>query len=203
MTVVRRKQVEMKQRGFVFLSIATAAVALSGCGAGTYGFSRYYTPTDEEEPFHETSREFTYGAVTARPRDFRDQSVSWFGVVQSVKQTADGRQTIRLAYHKHKERHLCEGETESTCRVTIHHKSTGGFTAVVRLRSQDQSSGLEKVRPGTLMRVFGKVRCKKDVNGDPVCARDDEGGVILDCEYYRQWPVRYYRTTRSAGKMVR
>lgn len=188
---------------FAILALLPAVSAVSACGAGPYGFSRYYTPSEEEETFDQTSREFTYGAVTARPKDYQEQLIGWFGIVESVKPADNGRQLVRLAYHKHKERHLCEGETESTCRVTVNHKSTGGFTAVVSLRPEDQVASLEKVQPGTLMRVFGKVRCQKDANGDPQCAYDEAGGVILDCVYYRQWPARYYRTTKTMGKMVR
>ncbi len=183
--------------------LMSIAVGAGACGAGPYGFSRYYTPIDEEKSYDESSREFTYGAVTARPKDYQDQLIGWFGVVESVKPADDGRYLIRLSYHKHKERHLCEGETESTCRVTVHYKSTGGFTAVLTLRPEDLIPSLEKVQPGTLMRVFGKVRCKKDANGDPKCAYDEKGGLILDGVYYRQWPARYYRTTKTMTRMVR
>jgi hypothetical protein len=204
MNVFLRKKIDMKKHLFFTIpALLLAAIALSACGAGPYGFSRYYTPTKDEKNFDATSHEFTYGAVTARPRDFQDQLIGWFGVVKSVKPAEDGRHLVRLAFHKHKERHLCEGETESTCRVTVNHKSTGEFTAVLSLRPEDLVPSLEKVQPGTLMRVFGKVRCHKDENGDPQCAYDEEGGVILDCVYYRQWPARYYRTTKAMGKMVR
>ena len=188
---------------FTVPALFLAALSATACGAGPYGFSRYYTPTKEEAPFDEGSREFTYGAVTARPKDFQDQLIGWFGVVKSVKPADDGRYLVRLAYHKHKTRHLCEGETESTCRVTVNHKSTGEFTAVLNLRPKDLMASLDKIQPGTLMRVFGKVRCHTDADGNPQCAYDDDGGVILDCEYYQQWPTRYYRTTKAMGKMVR
>ena len=193
----------MKNHLLRILLTAFAAAVTSACGAGPYGFSRYYTPTNEEEPFDESSREFTFGAVTARPKDFRDQLISWFGIVESIRPADDGRYLVRLSYHKHRKRHLCEGETESSCRVTVNQKSTGGFTAVLTLRPEDLVPSLEKVQPGTLMRVFGKVRCRDDEKGEPRCAYDVDGGVMLDCVYYRQWPARYYRTTRTMDRMVR
>jgi hypothetical protein len=197
-----RKRPNMKT-SLLLLGAICAACTLSACGPGPYGFSRYYTPTKEEAPFDETSLEFTYGAVAARPQDYEGRLIGWFGIVESVKPAEDGRFLVRMAFHKHKERHLCEGETESTCRVTVNHKATGGFTAILALRPEDQMASLDKVQNGTLIRVFGKLRCNKDANGNPKCEYDEKGGVILDGVFYRQWPARYYRTTRTAGKMVR
>ena len=180
-----------------------AALTLLGCGAGQYGYARYYEPLKEEEPYQETSKEFTFGAVTARPQDYTGQRIAWFGIVEKVQATKDGRSLVRLSFHTHKQRHLCEGETESTCRVTVHHKSTGGFSAALTLRPKDTVPGLDKVQAGTLMRVFGRVRCVENAKGEAMCDRDKDGGIILYTDYYRQWPARQYRTTRTAGKMVR
>ena len=184
------------------LLIASLAMVI-GCGAGSYGYSRYYVPLDEEESYHETSDVFTLGAVTARPQDYEGKLIGWFGIVEKIRPTKDGRSLIQLAFHKHKTRHLCEGETDDTCRVTVNHRSTGSFSAAVMLSEEDKRPGLDKVQPGTLMRVFGQIRCIEDDNGDPKCDRDGNSNIILYCDYYRQWPAREYRSTHSADKMVR
>ena len=186
---------------YAMVTLLTAAIA--GCGSGPYSYARYYEPLEAERPYHETSREFTLGAVTARPQDFDGQLIAWFGIVEKVLDTKDGRSLVRLSFHKHKNRHLCEGETESTCRVTVNQGSTGKFAAAVFLKPEDMKPGLDKIQPGTLMRIIGKVRCVEDENGDPKCDTDAKNGIIIYCDYYRQWPARHYRTTRSAGKMVR
>ncbi len=185
------------------LRLVLIAVLLCGCGAGQYGYARYYVPLDDEEPYHTASMEFTFGAVSARPQDYKGKLIGWFGIVEKVQPTEDGRALIRLEFHKHKARHLCEGETSDTCRVTVNQKSSGGFSAVVALTAKDKKPGLDKVQSGTLMRVFGRVRCIEDANGDPKCDLDSQDGVILYTEYYRQWPARHYRTTHSMKKMVR
>jgi hypothetical protein len=185
------------------LLLIGTALLLCGCGAGQYGFSRYYVPLDEEKPYEAKSRVYTYGSVTARPHDFIDKWIGWFGIVEKAAATEDGRHLVRLAFHTHKERHLCESEVSSSCRVTVNFKSTGGFSALLSLRGEDLVPGLDKVQPGTLMRVFGKVRCQKTPDDEYQCDHDEKGGVLLDVEYYRQWPARYYRTTRRAGQMRR
>ena len=35
------------------------------------------------------------------------------------------------------------------------------------------------------------------------CETDKKKNILLTGEYYRQWPRREYRTTRTANKMVR
>ena len=175
----------------------------AGCGAGPYGFSRYYEPLKEEKPYDEKAETFTCGMVTARPQDYIDKLIGWFGIVEKVVATKDGRHLVRLSYHPHKSRHLCETEVSSSCRVTVHYKATGGFSVLLDLRGEDMIPGLDKVQPGTLMRVFGKVQCQQTGRGKYQCERDDQGDVLLKGEYYRQWPARYYRTTRTANRMRR
>lgn len=183
--------------------LLTGGTLLMGCGAGQYGYARYYVPLDEEEPYEAASRVFTYGAVTARPHDYIDQLIGWFGIVKAVKATRDGRHLVKMTFHTHKARHLCESEVSSSCRVTVNYKSTGEFSALLDLQGEDLIPSLDKVQPGTLLRVFGKVICRKKPDGEYQCDRDDSGGVILNGEYYRQWPRRHYRTTRTAGRMRR
>jgi hypothetical protein len=187
-----------------FLSLALLALFFStACGPGPYGFARYYEPTKAEKPFFEQAEKHPYSIVAAKPDKYQDRLIAWFGIVQAVKATSDGRYLIHLTHNKHKQRHLCEGESSSSCRVTVHHKSTGGFSAVIDLRPADLRPGLDKVQPGTLMLIYGKVQCKKTEDEQLQCAYDDQGGLLLDSAHYRQWPARYYVTTRAAEALRR
>jgi len=184
------------------LAAAVAAV-LAGCGAGRWGYDRSYVPLKEERPFHEGGSELAYSEVTTDPADYRDRLVAWFGMVESVEPAEGGKHTVRMSHHKHQDRHLCKTDSKRSCRVTVHFKSSGGFSAVLDLRPEDMEASLDKVQPGSLLRVFGKVRCREDEDEQVVCDYDDQGGVILEGEHYRQWPARYYVTTRAASIMRR
>jgi len=186
------------------LGLATAMFAVAGCGAGPYGFSRHYTPLDDEEDLYDSSKEYPYEAVTSDPDDYQGKTLRWFGIVQQVEPADDGRHRVRMSHHQHQDRHLCEGETHSSCRVTVHFKSSGGFTALLKLRQEDVVPGLDKVQPGSLLHVYGKVRCRYDEDDEEtICDYDDLGGPLLDGEFYRQWPARYFVTTRAASSMRR
>jgi hypothetical protein len=186
------------------LALATAALIAVGCGAGQYGFSRHYTPLDDEEQYYEQSKEYPYESVTSDPADYDGKMLRWFGIVKKVEPTDDGRYRVQMSHQKHEDRHLCEGETHSSCRVTVHFKSSGAFSALLDLRQEDVVPGLDKVQPGSLVHVYGKVRCHMDEDEEQlVCDYDDLGGPLLDGVYYRQWPARYYVTTRAAGSMRR
>jgi hypothetical protein len=176
---------------------------LLSCGPGPYGFSRYYVPGEPEEAFHKQAREYPYGIVAANPDRYRDQLIAWFGIVQRIEQTKDGKYQIRFSYNRHKERHLCAEQSSSSCRVTVHFKPTGYFSARLQLRAEDVKPGLDKIQTGTLMRLFGRVRCSEREEGQLQCDYDEEGGLILEAVHYRQWPVRYYATTRAAAALRR
>ncbi len=183
--------------------IVWSFLLVQACGSGPYGFTRYYMPSDSEEPFDKQARELPYGVVAANPDDYQEQLIGWFGIVQKVEQTQDGRYKVRMSHNQHKERHLCADDTNSSCRVTVHFKSSGGFSAILSLRPEDLVPGLDKVQPGTLMRVFGRVRCRQNEEEQMECDYDEQGGVLLDGAHYRQWPARYYVTTRAASVMRR
>lgn len=185
-------------------ALAAAALAIAGCGAGQYGFAHEYVPLDDEEDLYEVSTEYPYEAVTSDPADFDGKLIRWFGIVQQVDPSDDGRYRVRMSHQRHQDRHLCDGEANSSCRVTVHFKSSGGFTALLALREEDVVPGLDKVQPGSLIHVYGKVRCRMDEDEEQlVCDYDDLGGPLLDGQYYRQWPARYFVTTRAASSMLR
>jgi hypothetical protein len=186
------------------IGIAVVALITVGCGAGPYGFSRYYTPLGDEEDLYEKTAEYPYQAVTSDPADYQDKTLRWFGIVEQVDPADDGRYRVRMSHHQHQDRHLCDGETDSSCRVTVHFKSSGGFTALIKLRQEDVVPGLDKVQPGSLLHVYGKVRCRYDEDDEEtICDYDDLGGPLIDGIYYRQWPARYFVTTRAASSMRR
>ena len=74
---------------------------------------------------------------------------------------------------------------------------------LLSLRPEDTVPGLDKVQPGTLMRVFGRVRCRQNEDEQMQCDYDEQGGILLEGVYYRQWPARYYVTTRAASQLRR
>lgn len=180
-----------------------AAFLLSACGAGPFGFSRYYVPTKEEVVYEKQATEYNYGEISTKPEEYKDRMIAWFGIVEKVTPTDDERFMVRLSQQQHKERHLCSGDGSSSCRVTVHFKSHGSFSVLIALKEEDLIPGIDRIQPGTLMRVFGKLKCRKNQNGQTSCDRDDRGTVMLNGVYYRQWPRRYYVTTRAAADMRR
>jgi hypothetical protein len=176
---------------------------LSACGAGQWGFARTYEPLDAEEPFFEQEREYAYTDVNTNPADFRDKTIAWFGVVRKITQTDDGKYRVEMSHRKHQERHLCEGESASSCRVTVHFKSSGSFSALLDVRAEDLQAGLDKLQPNSLVKVYGKVRCRENDEEQFECDYDDVGGVLLDGIYYRQWPRRHYASSKAAATMKR
>jgi hypothetical protein len=190
-------------RARALVSIMGGALVMVACGGGQYSFSREYTPLADEDELWEQAKEFTYTAVNTDPDDYDGKLIGWFGVVQKVEQGDDGRYRVQMSHRTHVKRHLCEGETSSSCKVTVQFKSSGGFTALLALRPEDVQAGLDKVQPGSLVRVYGKVICRENDDEQIECDYDDLGGIILDGEYYRQWPARHFVTTRAAATMRR
>lgn len=166
----------------------------AGCASGgRYGYTRTYTALDEEETWVARAEEPVYDEVRRSPEPFRGRTIAFFGVVQSVARGEGGAYRLALQVRTHQERHLCEEESESTCRVTVSARDGGPFTAAVTLRPDD-ADGENRVQTNSLLRVFGTV-----APGE----YDPQGGPVIQVQYYRHWPRGQYVTTASADAMRR
>lgn len=175
-----------------FLGLALGLVACGG--AGPYGHSRAYITASSEREWQERAQESVYDEVRRMPDQYQDRTLSWFGVVVSVEEGRAGEPSrVALQLRTHQERHLCEDEAESSCRVTVSQRDGGPFTAVVRLSPEDQA-GENRVQPNSLLRVYGTLAMGE---------YDAQGGPVLRAGYYRHWPRGEYVTTGSAGSWRR
>lgn len=179
-------------RGMGFSGLAVAAIL--GCGgAGRYGYARTYSPLDAEASWVErANNDAVYDEIRRTPAQFQGQTLSLFGVVTGVESTREG-QRVALQVRTHQERHLCQEETEASCRVTVSERDGGPFTATLTLRPEDLQ-GENRVQVYSLLRVFGSV-----VAGQ----YDDRGGPVIRADYYRHWPRGEYVTTAAASAMRR
>lgn len=174
--------------------LVCAGLALGGCAsAGRYGYARTYVALDDEAAVAARSEEPVYDEVRRAPEQFRGRTLSFFGVVRAVERGEGATSRLSLQVRTHQERHLCEEDSESTCRVTVSARDGGPFTAVVTLRPEDLE-GENRLQTNSLVRVFGTV-----TPGE----YDAEGGPVVQGQYYRHWPRGQYVTTASADLMRR
>ncbi len=177
-------------------AVIALAFALPACsGAGRYGYAQTYSPLGDEEGWMErANNDAVYDEVRRMPDSYRDQTLSFFGVVTGVEPGQGGAPTrVSLQIRTHQARHLCEDETDRSCRVTVSARDGGPLTAVLSLRSED-ASGENRVQVFSLLRVFGKI-----ASGE----YDAQGGPVLRGEFYRHWPRGEYVTTDAASAMRR
>ncbi len=176
-----------------FRALPLLLVVVAGCGGGgEYNFSREYHPLSEERPYLERAvRGASYEDVKRDPADYRSSMLDWFGVVTSVEM--DGATArVHMTHRVHQDRHLCEDERDSSCRVTVSDRQSGPFTATLTIRSDD-IDGPDRLWTGSLLRVYGS----------PTGDFDDEGGPVVGVEYYRHWPRGKYVTTGASTSMRR
>lgn len=184
----------MNRSAWIVGSLILASALGGGCGGGRYGYARTYTYLPGEEQYaRRASEEAIYDEVRRMPDRFANRTISWFGTVTNVEARPNGDARISMQLRTHQERHLCEDETEGSCRVTVSDQAGGPFTAIVRLSPED-TTGENRVQPLSLLRVYGTL-----VPGE----YDAEGGPILRAQYYRHWPRGQYVTTAAAANWRR
>ena len=175
--------------GLIFLGLLAGGCA----SAGRYGYARTYVPLDDEATWATRAEEPVYDEVRRAPEPYRGRVVSFFGIVRAVGREGGGPWRLGLQVRIHQERHLCEEDTENSCRVTVSARDGGPFTAVVALRAEDLD-GENRLQTNSLVRVFGTV-----TPGE----YDADGGPVVQVQYYRHWPRGQYVTTASAELMRR
>lgn len=177
------------------VAMAAVASAFLQCNSGgRYGYSREYIYLPEEQPFAQRADDTAvYDEVRRLPDRFNDHVLTWWGVVSAVEPGTDGSTRVTMQLRTHQARHLCEDETDGSCRVTINDRDGGSFTAVLRLNAEDLN-GENRLQPLALVHVYGTV-----VQGE----YNPEGGPVLRGLYYRHWPRGQFVTTASSGGMRR
>jgi hypothetical protein len=166
----------------------------AGCHSpGQYGYSRAYSPLDEEESAAAKAREFDPVMVQRSPEQWKGKPVSLFGVVKSRGAGPGGMADLTLSLRRLEPRNLCESDDESSCRVTVADREHGIVHVLAKLSGEDDIGKLS-VGAGSLVRVVGVI-------GDEVSPT--EGAAVIRAEYYRHWPRNYYVTTADRAHMRR
>lgn len=170
------------------------SLGLAGCNsAGRWGFSKTYTPADEEEGPAENARDYDPVMVAREPESFRGAALSVFGVVKEKTQEKGGFSYLTLSVRTLSERNLCDTADDTTCRVTVSDREHAVVHANVKLLPGDDI-GPESLQVGALVRVIGKL--SDNVDGT-------DGMPVIVASYYRHWPRNYYVTTAAAEHMRR
>ena len=78
------------------LALALAWFVVGCSGAGPYGYSRTYTPLDEEEKALGNSKEFDPVMAQRVPDEWKKARVNLFGVVKARKDAAGGGAYLTL-----------------------------------------------------------------------------------------------------------
>ena len=174
--------------------IGTVAILLVACGGNRYGYAPEYAPYGDEDDYYEQARDLPYEDVRRNPAEVQNVLIGWFGLVREVTpvQGTAGRVRVRMDLRFHQPRHLCSGEFDDSCRVTISQKSGGPFTVIMDLAPEDRA-GRDRVWAGSLLKVYGHA----------LTEFDEDGGPVLQAKHYRHWPSGTYVTTGGAATMRR
>jgi len=182
----------MRQTAMLGLAAAVLAVCTPGCtSTGPYGYARTYVPVDGETAAVGSARELDPVMAERHPEAWKTTPVQIFAVVLSREPAAGGTTMLGVSMRKLEARNLCADESASSCRVTVTAKSFGTLQVLVRLRAEDED-GPQKVAPGSLLRVVGKL---EEAGGDRT--------ALLRASWYRHWPGDEYVTTAARDHMRR
>lgn len=176
------------------LACLAASVLLLGCSsAGPYGYSRTYDPTGDEEDAVENAVEYDPVMVQRRRHEWKRKTITLFGVVKSRSEGPGGTARLTLSLRNLSERNLCEEAEDETCRVTVSDREHAVVHVLARLERQDEL-GKQRVQPGSLLRIVGKLTDEND---------EADGIPVLRATWYRHWPEREYVTTAARSYMLR
>lgn len=145
-----------------------------------------------EKGHFEQAQELPFEQVKTAPYDYKNTEVTWFAVVDDLRELPDGQTELELAVRIPQARNLCRDEYEDSCRVTVSTSSPGKFITRLTL-SEKEKAGKQRVWAGSLMKIYGR----------PTGDYDDRGHPVIAATYYRHWPHGYYVTTAQRGAMKR
>ena len=174
--------------------VVAALSALTACqGAGPYGHSVAYAPTNDEAKAVAGAREYDPVMFQRLPDEWRGKPVTLFGVVTRRDAGPGGGAALALSVRRLEPRNLCDNMNDAdSCRVTVSDTDFGVLHVIVPLRAEDDT-GERSASAGSLFRVVGTLGEDVDTNG---------GTPILRATFYRHWPRNFY-VTKAASKSMR
>ena len=178
----------MKLRWLVVLIACTACHS-----PGPYGYSRAYSPLDAEEDAVEKAVELDPVMIERVPEEWKNKTVTLFGVVRGRKEASSGQAYLTLSMRRLADRNLCGAADEETCRVTVSDREHAIVHVIAKLTGEDDL-GKTAVGPGSLVRVVGRLR--DEVN-------PEDGAPVLAATYYRHWPRGEFVTDADSEHMRR
>ncbi|HEX2678985.1 MAG TPA: hypothetical protein VHM19_20185 [Polyangiales bacterium] len=179
------------------LAASVLLVALCACGASNpYGHAREYKPSDDEESYYDRAHEVSYEEIRRDPQGYAHELVGWFGVVTAFEKQPGGTAKLSLELRFHQPRHMCEDQSEDSCRVTVSERAGGPFTTTVKLPADQVGEGFgspDRLNTGSLVKVYG----------EPTGEFDERGGPVLKTEWYRYWPHGTYVASSGSSNTMR
>jgi hypothetical protein len=167
---------------------------LAAChSAGPYGFSKVYSPLDEEETAAAGAKDYDPVMAQRFRAEWKGKKVSVYGIVTNRAPGTAGAAYLTLSVRTLEPRNLCESEDEDTCRVTVSEREYAVLHASTKLSASDDT-GEHSVGASSLVRVIGTL-------GDDVDPND--GRPVLRASYYRHWPRNFFVTTAERENMRR
>ena len=176
-----------------FWFVLVAALATGCYSAGPYGYSRTYTPLDEEEDATKGAKEYDPVMAQRSPDEWKNKKLSVFGIVKTRNPGPGGASDLTISIRTLEPRNLCDTGDEDTCRVTVSEREHAVLHALVKLTDEDDIGNVS-VGAGSLIRVVGTLSDSVDSN---------DGTVVLRATYYRHWPRNFYVTTADRTHMRR
>jgi hypothetical protein len=186
----------MAGRSSVALSLTAvllAALAFACGSAGPYGYSRVYSPLDQEAEAARGAERYDPVMAHRLPEQWKDKKLELFGVVLGRSEARDGLTDLTLSVRRLAARNLCSAGEEDTCRVTVGDQELARVHALVALREGD-AVGQQNLKPQALVRVVGKLEDHVDKT---------DGADVIVASYYRHWPAAEYVTEQARSYMRR
>jgi hypothetical protein len=165
------------------LALAVPSLLLACSSPGRWGHSKSYAPTSEEKSSTTDAQDLDPEMAQLKPEAWRGKKVKFFMVVDERKPGPGGAAYLSGHVHTLNEINTCANfHDEDSCRVTIKPTGHDKVHAVVRLQGDDDTGEL-RVGTGSLVRVVGTLSDQLD---------PDDGKLVIQASWYRQWPVGYY-----------
>jgi hypothetical protein len=174
-----------RPRPIPFVAVAVASLALVACSGSTnrWGYARQYAPTPAEKDASVSAKELDAPMAQLKPEEWRGKKVVFYMIVSDRKDVGAGAYLTGKLHVRNEINQCSNFHDEDSCRVTIKPGEHDVVHVAVPQMPVEDNDGELRVTRSSLVRVVGTLREKVDA---------DDGKLVIDASWYRQWPYGYY-----------